>query len=382
MTTPSPSLADGGWSPRPSSTRSGAAISADARPLYNPAQELQTIRDPKTILDGAGDGTCLDLALLFAGAALGNELLPIVVVLQDHAVVAISLEFGRRESDAYRRATTDGDGLTTGVSNNAAVLRTLARRGPLSPRGVHRLCEGRCHSPRRTRGRRACRRVLALARAIAAGREQLDRADRPLEFGVDVAYLQDVGKLSPARSLRRQEPRTRHAAVEAPAGADLDLHHVFGGRAAEMAQLDAFVAGPAGYMLVTGGSGSGKTALMADWIRGLEARGTRIAYHFISLQHGTAERGETLLSLVQQLSYWNGVPPPSGGDAADLDSAYLDLLAASANPVVVVIDALDEAKGWKGGRAVVVPPRLPPTSMCWCRRAPSLVATGRRRWGW
>src|ERR671918_2917461 len=51
-----------------------------ARPLYNPTQELQTIRDPETILDGSGDGTCLDLALLFAGAALGNELLPLVIV--------------------------------------------------------------------------------------------------------------------------------------------------------------------------------------------------------------------------------------------------------------------------------------------------------------
>jgi len=317
-----------------------------ARPLYNPAQELQTIRDPKTILDGAGDGTCLDLALLFAGAALGNELLPIVVVLQDHAVVAISLEFGRREADAYRRATTDGDWATTGVLNDATLLRTLADDGRYLLVECTGFAKGDAIPTGVPEGVGRVDGYLPFARATAAGREQLDRADRPLQFGVDVAYLQDIGKLSPldpfGKSLERVTPQLKRRLARI-----FDLHHVFGGRSAEMAQLDAFVAGPAGYMLVTGGSGSGKTALMANWIRSLEARATRIAYHFISLQHGTAERGETLLSLVQQLSYWNGVPPPSGGDAADLESAYLDLLAHPPNPVVVVIDALDEAKGWK-----------------------------------
>lgn len=319
-----------------------------ARPLYNAAQELQTIRDPKTILDGSGDGTCLDLALLFAGAALGNELLPVVVVLEDHAVVAISLEFGRREADAFRRAAADGAWAATGVVNDAAVLRALADDG----RYLLVECTGFAKSDAIPadvpEGTGRVDGLLSFARAVEAGREQLDRADRALQFGVDVAYLQDVGKLAPldpfGKSLERVTPQLKRRLARI-----FDLHRVFGGRAAEMAQLDAFVAGPAGYMLVTGGSGSGKTALMANWIRSLEARGTRVAYHFISLQHDTAERGDTLLSLVQQLSYWNGVPAPAVNDAADLESAYLDLVAHPPNPAVVVIDALDEAKGWKVG---------------------------------
>ena len=61
-----------------------------SRPLYNSIQEQQTIREPETMLDGSGDGTCLDLALLFAGVALGNELLPLVVVLDGHARLRIN----------------------------------------------------------------------------------------------------------------------------------------------------------------------------------------------------------------------------------------------------------------------------------------------------
>src|SRR5262245_16638273 len=51
-------------------------------PLYNPDLDVQEIRDPDALLEGSAIGTCLDLALLFAGAALGNELLPLVVMLK------------------------------------------------------------------------------------------------------------------------------------------------------------------------------------------------------------------------------------------------------------------------------------------------------------
>src|SRR5271166_2724182 len=37
-----------------------------AREPFDPMLEEQLIRDPEVILKGAGDGTCLDLALLFA----------------------------------------------------------------------------------------------------------------------------------------------------------------------------------------------------------------------------------------------------------------------------------------------------------------------------
>src|SRR5262245_3719412 len=50
-----------------------------AREVYDPTLEQQVIRPPQTILQGAGDATCLDLVSLFAGLCLGNELLPLLV---------------------------------------------------------------------------------------------------------------------------------------------------------------------------------------------------------------------------------------------------------------------------------------------------------------
>ena len=81
-----------------------------ARELFDPTLDVQLIRDPEVILKGAGDGTCLDLALFFAGLCLGNELLPLVVVLDGHALVAVSLVDGRRDAGNPRRRDADRDG--------------------------------------------------------------------------------------------------------------------------------------------------------------------------------------------------------------------------------------------------------------------------------
>ena len=187
---------------------------------------------------------------------------------------------------------------------------------------------------------------MTFARAIEAGREQLAWPDRPLQFAIDVAYLQMAGlaTLDPSgRGLERVKPQLKRRLARI-----FESHQVFGGRADELGRLDAFVAGPPGYMVVTGGSGSGKTALMANWIRSIETRGAPVAYHFISRQYDTAGHDETLLSLVQQLSYWNrqSISATSG---AEVESSFVDLITESRVPVIVVIDALDEAKGWEVG---------------------------------
>ena len=328
-----------------------------ARPLYNPIQEQQTIRAPETILDGSGDGTCLDLALLFAGVALGNELLPLVVVLDGHAVVAVSMEFGRRDADHLRRPTDDGEWASTGILSHVTTLRALTDQN----RYLIVECTGfakRDAIPADVpEGQGRVDGHLSFARAIKAGREQLERADRPLQFAVDVAYLQDVGKQSTldpvGRSLERVKPQLKRRLARI-----FETHQLFGGRSEELARLDAFLAGPSGYMVITGGSGCGKTSLIANWIRQLETRSTHVAYHFISLQHDTAGHDETLLSLVQQLSYWNSLPTLATS-GAEVESSFIELITESTAPVVVVIDALDEAKGWQVGRQLF-PARLAP----------------------
>src|SRR5258705_3939914 len=81
-----------------------------ARELPDVKQDVQPVRPPEVILNGAGDATCLDLALLFAGLCLGNELLPLVVVLNGHALVAVSLVNGSRDPDNPGRRDPDRDG--------------------------------------------------------------------------------------------------------------------------------------------------------------------------------------------------------------------------------------------------------------------------------
>ena len=65
--------------------------------------EAQFIRKPNEILSGNKEGTCLDLALLFCGLCLGHKLLPIFVLLENHALVAISLRFTTSERDSSKR---------------------------------------------------------------------------------------------------------------------------------------------------------------------------------------------------------------------------------------------------------------------------------------
>jgi hypothetical protein len=318
-------------------------------PLYNPDLAVQEIRDPDTILDGSGVGTCLDLALLYAGAALGNDLLPLVVLLKGHALVAVATARGRRKATESIRKTEEGAWVADGVLRDAATLRKLVGRGDYVLVECTGFSAGEGMPETVPEGQGRVQGLLPFDRAKAAGREQLDRPDRAFLFAVDVAVLQDVGKLTPheppGRSLAAvPDLRRRLSGV-------LESHRVFGGRQKELGWIDVTVAGTAGgYLLVTGPSGCGKSALLANWVRGHSERGEAVAYHFVNRQHQLAGHDDTLRTLVQQLRYWRGQPGPAGGTGAELEAAYLGLLeVASPPPLVVVLDGLDEADGWTVG---------------------------------
>lgn len=58
----------------------------------------QMVRTPSEILnEKQREGTCLDLALFFCGVCLGYGLLPVLIVLDEHALVAVSRNLGLRE---------------------------------------------------------------------------------------------------------------------------------------------------------------------------------------------------------------------------------------------------------------------------------------------
>lgn len=147
----------------------------------------------------------------------------------------------------------------------------------------------------------------------------------------------------------------------------LDHNRVVGGRTRELATLDAFLADPTPqHLVLTGQAGMGKTALLVEWVRRLDARSDvdEICY-FISRQHGTAKYSDLLRTLlIQAVAVREGEPPLPGSADDELERAWLQELQPSwsglrPRPIVVVIDGVDEAeaRGWS------VPQLLLPTRL-------------------
>lgn len=170
-----------------------------AREPFDPTLEEQLIRDPEMILQGSGDATCLDLAVLFSGLCLGNELLPLVVVLNGHALVAVSLVRGRRDAGLPGRRDPDQDGpwVAEGLLKNGDALRELVDRRDyllIECTGFARSDTIPTTAPE---GKGRVGGQMTFQRAIEAGREQLGPGGRPFLFAIDAAMLQDVLKIPP-----------------------------------------------------------------------------------------------------------------------------------------------------------------------------------------
>lgn len=164
---------------------------------YHPSQALQIIRTPPEILVAPQEGTCLDLAALYCGLCLASELLPVLIVTEGHALAAVSLTHGVRDWNGYRpgRELFDAGPLTSGQA-----LRGLIDEDSFA--AVE--CTGFAHSDQlgqkigdmpeaehRTGG------VLTFEQAVHTGRRQLDRADRPLQFALDVAVAHYDWRIEP-----------------------------------------------------------------------------------------------------------------------------------------------------------------------------------------
>ena len=144
------------------------------------------------------------------------------------------------------------------------------------------------------------------------------------------------------------------------------LHYngVVGGRTRELGALDAFLAAATPqHLVLTGQAGMGKTALLAEWVRRLDARGdVDVVHYFISRQHGTATGyGDLLGSLLTQAAALSRAEPPRAADGvAELETRWLQLLQPGSDvlrqrPMVVVIDGIDEAEAarWRVPRVLL-----------------------------
>lgn len=175
---------------------------------YHPSAALQHIRTPEEILRSPHEGTCLDLATLFCGVCLANELLPILIVLEGHALAAVSMTHGLRQWDAMDRreqpALAGRDGIT------AADLRALVDSGAylaVECTGFASVSEFSTNVPE---GIGRHHGLLPFEQAIAAGRAQLDRPDRPLDIAIDIATARWQWRVEP-EPLVDATPGTIHA---------------------------------------------------------------------------------------------------------------------------------------------------------------------------
>jgi hypothetical protein len=340
---------------------------------YHPAERLQHIRTPAEILDAPREGTCLDLAALFCGLCLGNELLPILIVVEGHALAAVSLTHGLRDWNGYRpeRAWVETDPLT-----DPARLRQLIDSGAY----LAIECTGFAHSERlgqitnnpppesieRTNG------VLSFERAVAAGREQLDWPARPFQFALDIAV---------AHNYWRIEPYPVDLATQAVlfVGRDFIFKHPlladhiydfsdliasetegFVGRDWIMEDLAHFQEEySAGYFCVVAEAGLGKTALAAELARRHQAPA-----FFFSVSEGHTHMEECLRHLAADLIArfslaYNSLPDRAAKDWNFLKTLLDEARKKRAQPLVVIIDAVDEAEESTGSNTLLVPAQLP-----------------------
>jgi ankyrin repeat protein len=172
---------------------------------YHPSTVLQLVRTPKEVLEAPGEGTCLDLAVLFCGLCWANGLLPILIVTQGHALAAVSMKHGIQDwnaadrnekalfwdaplSDVLRlRELMDSEAYLA-VECTGFVQSTVLP--PSVPEGEGRTPGG----------------LLPFDRAVSAGREQLEQPARPFRFAVDVAiahYYWQIAKRARARESSR-----------------------------------------------------------------------------------------------------------------------------------------------------------------------------------
>ena len=330
---------------------------------YHPSGGLQTVRSPPEVLTSPREGTCLDLAALYCGLCLAYELLPILIVIEGHALAAVSLTHGVRDWNGYRPGR---ELFAEGPIRQVQPLRDLIDQESFLVID----CTGFAHSSRFGQGnddepetQHRTGGVLTFDQAVDVGRQQLGLAGRPFQFAIDIAVAHYGWRIEPhplqmlpgasMTSIFRllataPAPLTPHLKV-------LDFERLvdertrnFVGRDFIFQAVDELLGDPefpSGYVLIRGEPGIGKTALLSQLVK---TRG--YVHHFNIAQQNIRSVRVFLENVCAQLivryQLAHAMLPPE----ASQDSAFLSQLLAEAaseagnKPVVVLVDALDEAE--------------------------------------
>lgn len=338
-------------------------IEYDLEPVStdDPADVNQKIRPPVDVVaPKRGKGTCLDLALLFSGLCIGVRLLPLLVLLKSnnglHALVVVDGTYddrskprGWREEDrrrGWRDGKRAGEELTQRINEGSRVCVAVECTG------FAKTSVGRDHP------------VLTFEKACAEGSRRLAEQDHVITL--DIIRLQQVKDYAP------YELPLGPVGIDAHTNADLAKYVYdfssylapekddFVGRRWVMEELAEFCQKSAsGYFCVVAEAGLGKTALAAKIARCHEAPA-----FFFSISEGRTRLDQCLRHLGGDLITRFTLPHEGLPDRAGRDWNFVGQLVGKATkttivPLLMVIDAVDEAETIIGSNALLLPSRLP-----------------------
>jgi hypothetical protein len=182
---------------------------------YQPETETQLIRTPSEILSQPGQGTCLDLALLFCSLCFGYNLLPLLIVIEGHAFAAVSLKHQRDEWEAYapERSMFNTSEIFRGEENLTALKKLIEDEVYIAVE-----CTGFAHSEmlgnaKTPEAKSRDNGVLSFGRAVKAGAEQLEYPDRQFKFAIDIATAKYMWKI-PTEEIQGMQVKSSDISVD------------------------------------------------------------------------------------------------------------------------------------------------------------------------
>ena len=185
---------------------------------YHPEAEVQRIRTPQEILSTPGEGTCLDLALLFCGLCFGYKLLPLLIIIEGHAFAAVSLNYQRKDWNglARERSLFNSKELFQGQENWLVLQQLVEEKAYVAVE-----CTGFAQSQSFTGSMpgavgRTREGILTFERAMEAGQENLQGSGDSSRFAIDIAVAQDGWKIEPVAFSKPSENSQPQSASPTP----------------------------------------------------------------------------------------------------------------------------------------------------------------------